>query len=78
MEGGRVSLMDNAVTASPSIKENDTAAVWPTCSNPVFMDLKGSWGLRTLEWERPANEISSTEQRRLAKRKTSYLLYSTS
>ncbi len=45
MERGAVSLMDNAVTVSPSIKENDTAVFWPSCLNPVNMDLRGSWGV---------------------------------
>lgn len=67
MEEGRVSVMDNAVTANPSIKENDTAGfrpTWKPCLYPVCVDLKGSWGLHPWrEWS--ANEISNIEQVRL-------------
>lgn len=46
LEGGRLSLMDNAVTASPSIKENGAVLNhMETMLEPCVHGVKGSWGL---------------------------------
>lgn len=46
VEGVRVGLMDIAVTARPSIKENDAAEFWPTLRPGLDSEgLKGSWDL---------------------------------